>query len=117
MKVKMVHLLAAIWSCIKQRLETAAGLAFCHRVKTAAEFLRQFWSQQHHFTQQCRVIITAICQGRDVFTWHDQEMYGRGWIYVVKSDHVLIYIDQLGRNFPRRYLAKNTVIQNLSPTV
>lgn len=112
----MVHLLTAVRTYIEQRFKTAARLALFIRTETAAEFLGQLWCQQHHFTQQCRVFIATIGQSRDMFAWHDQKMDRRFRLDVMKGDQVLIFIHQFRRYCSSRYLAKNAVIQNLSPT-
>src|SRR5580765_1347844 len=61
------------------------------------------------------MFLAAIGERGDMLFRHDQEMHRRSRLDVVESDDVIIFVEDPGRNFPSRNLAKNTIVHDMLP--
>lgn len=110
----MVHLLTAIRTGVDQGLEAPCRTVCAVLVPTAI-FQCQFGGDAQHFTQQRLMTIITIRQGCNMLSRHHQQMHGRSRIDIVKNNQILILEYLFRRNRTSNNLAKNTVVQNISP--
>ena len=88
---------------------TGIGSAVDHDPIAAGEvqLLRQVARNQKQFADQCSVIISRVRKAGNNFFRHDQDMYWRLGINVVKRNRVVIFPNDFCRDLPRNDFFEN----------
>src|SRR4029077_17669641 len=71
------------------------------------EFLGEIARNKQEFTKQCAIGFRRSGQTRNRFLWNNQDVHRSLRIHIMKSNRVVVFPDNLRRDFPGDYFLEN----------
>jgi hypothetical protein len=95
---------------VKNGLACAAPVIH-HRPVTVEQiqFAGKLRGNELQFSENRLIFGSRVVERREVFAWANQYVGGRLRADVFKREYLIVFVNDLGRNLPRRDLAKQAV--------